>query len=397
MRADFEIESKLLDLAYRNIRPMLFVNFAAAIGAALTLKANGLSWAYEWLTWMAMLTAVRYLFWRVYCHAAKKDRISSAVDLGHWRHSYAAGLYFAAASWTVLSIAVLAQTTPEAKYTLIIIIAALAGGATGVTAPLLREGRLYIGLLLLPGSLYIGIAGQNDQILAVLGLIFVVVMMIGHANNHRIVKESLELRRENEELVGNLRTLNSGLEDKVAERTEALIQIANRDALTQLPNRRALLDWMGRHLFADKPGEAAILFLDLDRFKQINDALGHDIGDDVLKSVAGAFERCLPEEAILARWGGDEFVVVTRQSEAARAQAHKLAQAIIASVSGTFTVRGETIGLGVSIGRAHFPTDAASFSEVIQLADLAVTEVKRSERGRLQDYTEAYSATQKRR
>ena len=154
-------------------------------------------------------------------------------------------------------------------------------------------------------------------------------MISSHSSNHRLLRASLTLKIENEQLVNNLQFLNSDLERRVNLRTQALKRIAHHDSLTGLPNRRGLIEWMENSLNADNLQEAAILFLDLDRFKQINDALGHDVGDKVLQTIAVRFNDLCPANCILGRWGGDEFLLITHQRPDTRQMVEQLATRLI--------------------------------------------------------------------
>ncbi|MCX6437939.1 MAG: GGDEF domain-containing protein [Actinobacteria bacterium] len=142
--------------------------------------------------------------------------------------------------------------------------------------------------------------------------------------------------------------------------------LARTDELTGLPNRRKLIGEL--ELFADKNG--ALLLLDLNGFKLINDSHGHDIGDIVLQQVAGRFSRALPSNALLARLGGDEFgVIITGSYE----HTMDVALALHATLSYPFLIRGESINIGVSIG--HITNDGSQ--DLLRKADLAMYQAKR--------------------
>lgn len=142
--------------------------------------------------------------------------------------------------------------------------------------------------------------------------------------------------------------------------------LARTDELTGLPNRRKLIGELA--IFADKDG--ALLLLDLDGFKPINDNHGHEIGDIVLQQVAGRFSRALPNDALLARLGGDEFgVIITGSYE----HTIEVALALHATLSYPFLIRGESINIGVSIG--HITNDGSQ--DLLRKADLAMYRAKR--------------------
>jgi diguanylate cyclase (GGDEF)-like protein len=174
-------------------------------------------------------------------------------------------------------------------------------------------------------------------------------MLISHNANYKVLRESLVLRAENSQLIHSLKEMNASLESKVAERVQDIKRIAHRDSLTDLPNRRGLMEWMERNLNPAAKHEAAVLFLDLDQFKEINDAMGHDIGDQVLQLVALRFKRCLPKNSILARWGGDEFVIVVAADEQVRYTTEVLAHLLIQAAEAPLEIEGEHMAIGLSV------------------------------------------------
>jgi diguanylate cyclase (GGDEF)-like protein len=155
-----------------------------------------------------------------------------------------------------------------------------------------------------------------------------------------------------------IRQANNLGEEKVLART---------DELTGLPNRRRLIAEL-----SDFDGiEGALLLLDLDGFKPVNDRYGHEMGDRILRQVAQRFSRSLPSGAILARLGGDEFGVIASGSNEATME---LASALKATLSYPFIIDGKSISISVSIG--HVRNDGNG--DLLQRADLAMYEVKRA-------------------
>ena len=143
--------------------------------------------------------------------------------------------------------------------------------------------------------------------------------------------------------------------------------LARTDELTGLPNRRKLIAALGE--FSEVEG--ALMLLDLDGFKQVNDRSGHRAGDQVLIQVAARFARVLPDGALLARLGGDEFGVLLAGSKSAT---QEIAQALQACVSYPFLIDGEKISVGVSIGHV----DSSEGGDLLAKADAAMYRVKRS-------------------
>jgi two-component system, sensor histidine kinase ChiS len=200
-----------------------------------------------------------------------------------------------------------------------------------------------------------------------------------------------------------LRHLNLSLEDKVKERTQDLAksnealsieirqredaeselkQMAHFDQLTGLPNRTLLYGRLDHSLnLAKRNGNVvAVLFLDLDGFKPVNDTYGHHVGDLLLKAVADNLLACVREADTVARIGGDEFIVVLEEVEKLEA-IDKIAQNIITHLSSGFELEGHTLYTGTSVGISLFPIDSVDIKDLIDQADAAMYQAKNSGKG----------------
>jgi diguanylate cyclase (GGDEF)-like protein len=173
---------------------------------------------------------------------------------------------------------------------------------------------------------------------------------------------------------------------------ERIKHMAHHDALTDLPNRL---------LFQAKTVEAiddlaedhtiAVMCLDLDRFKTVNDTLGHPIGDQLLQVVAERLKSCVREEDVLARFGGDEFAVV-QIGEAQPESATATARRIIETVSAPYFIEGHQIVIGVSIGIAFAPADGCEPGVLLKNADMALYRAKADGRGTFHCFEAAMDA-----
>ena len=163
---------------------------------------------------------------------------------------------------------------------------------------------------------------------------------------------------------------------------------ANFDALTNLPNRRMLHERLEQALRAAAPEHErlAVAFLDLDRFKQVNDSLGHRAGDELLRQVAQRLRSCCGAADTVGRYGGDEFVmIVPNISE--RFSAALLAEKLLYAFSDPFRLPERELYCAPSIGIAFYPEDADSADGLIRCADLAMYQCKRSAPQRFSLYT----------
>jgi diguanylate cyclase (GGDEF)-like protein len=190
----------------------------------------------------------------------------------------------------------------------------------------------------------------------------------------------------------------SGIVHDVTERlhTEAQLRdnearlnyLAYHDFLTGLPNRLLFHDRLQHAIAKSRRSQrkAAILFLDLDQFKRINDSLGHDIGDQLLQKVAARLRSCAREEDTLARLGGDEFVLLLEEVTQV-SSVGIVANKILSALSETFTVGGFQLYSAASLGISLYPDNGESVEELMRCADIAMYRAKELGRNNLQFYT----------
>ncbi len=159
-------------------------------------------------------------------------------------------------------------------------------------------------------------------------------------------------------------------------------ELAKRDALTGLANRAALRDQLSERLaLANRTDQAvAVLYIDLDRFKSVNDTLGHPVGDALLRKVAERFKSALREGDVVARLGGDEFAVIQSDSPQPAA-ATTLAARLVDLISRAYILDGHMIHVGASVGIAIFPDHGREPDVLLKHADLALYRAKVEGRG----------------
>ena len=169
---------------------------------------------------------------------------------------------------------------------------------------------------------------------------------------------------------------------------DAAVYESLNDPLTGLPNRRHLLDRL-QFLIAKAGGDSgiiALLFIDLDGFKLINDSLGHPTGDAMLVQVSDCLRSRVRRGDILGRLGGDEFMVIL-DSLHANQEATVVAESLLESISNPFRVEGHDLSIGASIGISVFPDNATSPEELMRQADSAMYAAKREGKNRVMIYT----------
>lgn len=400
-----KLKPELLQYALNNNLAGLLTQLITAVGVVLILNTGGTTrnWLWTWLTIAVFILCLRLVLHRYLARTIHtvKGKTPEWVDRA-WRLQKA-GLLAAGGLWAALIGIGFNDYPPAQQYLIVMVLAAMAGGASGVLAPMRIMGPVYIALLMLPISIQLARQDPAQWILSIIGLVFFAVMLLGHRNNHAQLRKSIELQNENWDLVEKLtvRTVdalssNAELEARVAERTRSLHTLAHQDPLTDLLNRRGLM-----HKLSPLPHTAphghAVLFLDLDHFKQINDGLGHGRGDEILKAVAQRLRAVLPAAATAARWGGDEFIVVTPPLLDARGQSLALAEALHDSLSQTYAIESASLQIGVSIGVAVQGDDGDTLEALLQAADLAAAEAKRLGRGRIVFHDNGLARIQRRK
>ena len=181
----------------------------------------------------------------------------------------------------------------------------------------------------------------------------------------------------------------SGIVRDVSERKryeEQLVYLAQYDALTGLPNRNLLRDRVGQAMVrAGRTGsKVALILLDIDRFKEVNDTLGHQMGDRLLQEAASRLTSCLPEESTIARLGGDEFVVmekVTGESEILQ-----ITETIQQAFATPLVLNAREVFVSVSLGISVFPDDAVDSETLLKNADVALYQAKHDGRNTFRFY-----------
>lgn len=319
--------------------------------------------------------------------------------------NFGAGSVASAVTWAAFPFLFFADATQVQRMAMAFVYAAMAGAGSAMLAPARRVSLLYLCLLLLPQVGFFAMAGTRiDLTVAIMCAGMLGLLVHSSSSSRRNTLSAMLLSLENQRLAEEsvtrqlqLENLNTTLEDRVHERTimlelevdarEAyalqLKDLALHDPLTGLLNRRALAEQMDE-IVARAAGVGMgvqVLFIDLDRFKEVNDVQGHFVGDQVLIEVAGRLRRALPEPALVARWGGDEFVAVV-PAVAGR----NLVPAIRACLAEPIQVRDNEVRIDASIGISLSPEQGRDVDVLVRQADVAMYQAKLRGRSGAQIY-----------
>lgn len=202
-----------------------------------------------------------------------------------------------------------------------------------------------------------------------------------------VYSDSLLNRKNNKKFIGTY-----GIARDISDRIQAeeIIRFqAYHDMLTRLPNRTLLKDRLNQAISQAKRhnSKLAVLFLDLDRFKVVNDTLGHMIGDQLLQAVSMRLKKCVREGDTLARIGGDEFTLLLPEVHDHTDSEH-VAQKIISALHTPFSIDGHEFFVSTSIGIAHYPDDGHTMEALIKHADIAMYHIKGNGKNGYQFYAD---------
>jgi diguanylate cyclase (GGDEF)-like protein len=201
------------------------------------------------------------------------------------------------------------------------------------------------------------------------------------ANSELDVVNATQMREANEKLV--VAAVNAQTKAEESDHTAAQMSyLAEHDSLTGLPNRALLADRLQQLIAQGQRGNGkkfALLYLDLDRFKEINDTLGHAAGDQLLQSTAKRLLACVRNSDTVSRHGGDEFAVLLPDLEAAN-DATLTAQKLLKAMLEPHLIDGHRLEISLSIGISLFPDDGRDVESIIRSADTAMYHAKRAGR-----------------
>ncbi|WAH57569.1 bifunctional diguanylate cyclase/phosphodiesterase [Pseudomonas silvicola] len=206
---------------------------------------------------------------------------------------------------------------------------------------------------------------------------FITLLIIASSLSAALADKKLQSKEH------DLRRVNALL-SQLDQARVSLQQVAHYDALTNLINRRGFNQLFGEKLIEQKlnGGMLAVMFLDIDHFKRINDSLGHDAGDDLLKVIAGHIKSATRSHAdVVARFGGDEFCILIAMNS--RDEARHMAQRIMQKMKEPIDLAGRRMVMTTSIGISVFPDDGDTCEELLKHADLALYQSKGAGRNAL--------------
>jgi diguanylate cyclase (GGDEF)-like protein len=308
-----------------------------------------------WSACFALAWALRggLHFWR--------RRAPDSLDPQTWLRLFAVGTFLAGATWGLTALWLFPTSTTD-RFLDAVAIMGLASGAAASLSCVRGIYPLYLVPAFLPVAARFAFdSGTIPWVILALSVLYCVGMSIAASMNYKQLTASLHLRYENDALV------------------QRLEELATHDVLTGLANRRMLMDRLDEALRRSNRSKnmVAVAFVDCDDFKEINDTYGHEAGDAFLKHVADALVHSVRTTDTVARFGGDEFVIVLEEVSAPTALEMVIVR-MRAHASQSISIGGVAVAPRVSIGIARYPDDGADAQTLIRHADEAMYRAKQS-------------------
>lgn len=353
-----------IDMLYKNSFPGIAISVLAASGLVFGFSdAQSLHLKIFWWASMMLVLSIR-VFHTLRWKLSRMSVHNTKRYLLYCR----SGVIFTAILWAVYCVCFYDSNNVYHAFIIIVTVSALSGGAATILSSDRLSVLLYTQILLGPFSIRLLISDLPDhRILGALGLTFCIIMYLTGRRASEFTYASIILRHQHDHLLNNMQS-------EIDKRAKQIQQISEHDPLTQLFNRPAFIQNTQHYINKHSHLHFAVFFVDLDKFKPINDHFGHSVGDSILQMFARRLENLAMENFFSCRWGGDEFIIFaqTHYSEDLEVLARQIKQA----ATGTFQIEQHQLELDAAIGVARYPQDSHDLVELIEFADSAMYQNK---------------------
>ena len=354
-----------------------FITFFALVVWFADAKGGLQSFQLKCLIAMVVVLSLRIIDLVYWKRMGKEDALLS-VNLALSR--FAIGNVTTAMVWATYCVVYMEYMTQHEITAAIVIVSALTGGSATTLSGNRLLSLCYVVIMLVPFS--IGLLRSDidyHHLLGVLGILFTTIILITTQKAAAFTLSAIQLKNQNIDLLAQMETANGlveaaniNLEATVVRRTQEIFDLSNRDPLTNLLNRSAFTKSLETMLNAAavKQVSNALMFIDLDKFKVVNDGLGHDVGDKVLVVISERLSVFAKSEKHVCRWGGDEFVLIIENCDVINADIY--GHSLIQLISKPIRIGELQVELGATVGIAMFPDHSILGNELITFADMAM-------------------------
>ena len=327
------------------------------------------------IVWFSLINGLSVLRWHFYRQFKRLETDQPVDDI--WCQIIIITSGLSGATWGAAGIWLFSESSIEHQVFLIFVVAGMCAGSITTLSAVLKSAQIFLLLAITPVIIqFLLIDTSFSYAMALMSILFLVILLSSASRLSTTILESLNIRYQNE----------------VAEQT--ILFQAHYDDLTKLPNRRQFQATLKQELSRASRHKryGAVFFIDIDRFKAINDSLGHRMGDELLVVAATRIQSRLRKEDSAARLSGDEFVTLIAELgsdyESASYQATRIANEIRQLFESPFVIQTQELHLTTSIGVVLFPRPGASAEDLIQYADVAMYHAKRAGRNKVRLFSQ---------
>jgi diguanylate cyclase (GGDEF)-like protein len=369
-----KVHSELVDILYKQILHMLWAEAFAGSLLFFILWWEGDRYVLiGWALFMIVVTGIpRFFIAHAYAHAARDQKRNK-----QWEIALMALLLITGLGWSFAGTIMLPMNNRLNESIVLFLLVGVAAAANPFYSPIKKMYAIFLVPTLFFSAMFLLIRGTNYSVFIGIALLtFGMLMLITSLISSELINKSLKLRFQNMELTKTLLKTNIRLES-----------LASHDTLTQLPNRASFYNKLAKIITAAEVSQNsfAVLFLDLNKFKNINDSLGHDIGDQLLVVAAERLTKAIGPNDIACRLGGDEFILLLPDITNPAA-AGETAENVCKAFTKPISVNNNELLITVSIGISIYPKDGTDANTLIKKADNAMYKAKNQHKGGFQFY-----------
>jgi diguanylate cyclase (GGDEF)-like protein len=371
-----KVHAELVDILYKQILHMLWAEaFAGSLVFFILWWEGNKILLLGWMAFMVLVTGIpRYFIAYAYAHKKRGKKYSR-----YWESALMVLLLITGLGWSFAGTILLPMSNRLNESIVLFLLVGVAAAANPFYSPIKKMYAIFLIPTLFFSAIFLLMRGSNYSVFIGIALItFGMLMLITSLISSELINNTLKLRFKNLELTRNLLKTNIRLEN-----------LASHDTLTSLPNRASFYEKLANIIATahQQKKSFAVLFLDLDKFKNINDALGHDTGDQLLVLAAARLKEVIRPMDIACRLGGDEFILLLADIESTET-AGQVAAAVCKAFKSPIRVKNHELVITMSIGISIYPQDGVEAEVLIKKADTAMYGVKGEKSGGFRFYQE---------
>lgn len=322
-----------------------------------------------WYVIFLLILAARYILLRTYL----KDPLPEK-NIAYWRRLFTIGACAAGCCWGFPSLVLLPSMNSMQLTLLIFILAGMSAGAVPLLSAVLSTAIAFLIPTVLPLIIGLLFLGNPTYILFDVTVFVYLCYLISLSNkSHRMLANAFSFQFENDLLLNNL----SDAKEQLELSNKMLAHSATHDPLTDLSNRSLFEEKFNEAIKEAEKGQKifALLYIDIDKFKEANDAYGHSVGDLLLQKIVERIKQKLPLTVISSRLGGDEFTVIIKDVTDVD-KVEELARQLCSVLTKPFAIKDYNLIVSVSIGIAIYPFDGRDTNSLLKNADRAMYRAK---------------------